>query len=167
MRILIYDIIYSYPFRKRKKNRIDSNDLDLIKLFIMKVVKGASTRDNYSKSISSPSSSIGDTDEDWQMLKSNNFVQQSIEKNQIVTKIVSPTYETRTSEDLGETFIKKPSPIMQQQTRTLAQIREQLALKRKGLHFLDLYQIILNLSSICCINFKFINIREYVCDYRK
>jgi len=92
----------------------------------MKVVKGGNTGDknnyNYSKPTPPPSvvpmdEQLDDTDEDWQISKSN----------QIIEKIVSPTYEMQTNEDPV-----KPPPAVQQQTRTLAQIREQLALKRKG-----------------------------------
>ncbi|CAF3049730.1 unnamed protein product [Rotaria socialis] len=101
----------------------------------MKVVKGASTGDktsyNYSKPTPPPSVSIDDqlddTDEDWQMSKGNHSQQIS---HQTTIKVVSPTYEMQTNEDNTET-LAKPQPVVQQ-TRTLAQIREQLALKRKA-----------------------------------
>jgi hypothetical protein len=108
----------------------------------MKVAKGAGTGDknnyNYSKSTPSPSVSVDDqlddTDEDWQMSKGNHLRQKSNGNKQIIKKIVSPTYEMQTNEDIIEAPIKPP-PAVQQQTRTLAQIREQLALKRKGFCF--------------------------------
>ncbi|CAF1950045.1 unnamed protein product [Rotaria magnacalcarata] len=101
----------------------------------MKVVKGASTGDktsyNYSKPTPPPSVSIDDqlddTDEDWQMSKGNRSQQKP---HQTTIKVVSPTYEMQTNEDNTETLVK-PQPAVQQ-TRTLAQIREQLALKRKA-----------------------------------
>src|SRR5690348_7733081 len=105
----------------------------------MKVVKGSGTGEknnyNYSKPTPPPSvpidDQLDDTDEDWQISKGNNRLQQkSNENNQTIKKIVSPTYEMQTNED-----IIKPPPAVQQQTRTLAQIREQLALKRKGFFF--------------------------------
>jgi hypothetical protein len=107
--------------RKEYSKQIKSNDFYLIKSITMKVAKGANTNDkNYSKS----TPSIDEIEE-----------QKSIENSQNTKKIVSPIYEMQTNEDIIEEPIKPP-PTVQQQTRTLAQIREQLALKRKGLRFL-------------------------------
>jgi hypothetical protein len=108
----------------------------------MKVVKGANTEDknnyNYSKPTPPPSvpvdDQLDDTDEDWQISKGNRLHHKPIENNQNIKKIVSPTYEMQTNEDIIEAP-SKPPPAVQQQTRTLAQIREQLALKRKGFSF--------------------------------
>jgi hypothetical protein len=130
---------------KRKKNSKQNkkpNDFYLIKSIEMKVVKGTSTEDknNYNYSKPTPPLSVpiddqlDDIDEDWQMSKGNRFQQKPIENNQSIKKIVSPTYEMQTNEDIIEAPIKPP-PVVQQQTRTLAQIREQLALKRKGFFF--------------------------------
>jgi hypothetical protein len=130
---------------KRKKNSKQKkpNGFYLIKSIKMKVVKGASTEDknnyNYSKPTPPPSvpiddQQLDDIDEDWQMSKGNHLQKKSIENNQSIKKIVSPTYEMQTNEDIIEAPIKPP-PAVQQQTRTLAQIREQLALKRKGFLF--------------------------------
>ncbi|CAF2610987.1 unnamed protein product [Rotaria sp. Silwood2] len=107
----------------------------------MKVVKGTSTGDktnyNYSKPTPPPSVPIDDqfddTDDDWQISKGNRLQQKFNEINQTMKKIVSPTYEMQINEDNhNEISIKPPPAIIQQQTRTLAQIREQLALKRKA-----------------------------------
>ncbi|UJR22191.1 hypothetical protein I4U23_025255 [Adineta vaga] len=98
----------------------------------MKVVKGTNTADknsyNYSKPTPPPSvvpndEQLDETDEDWQSSKTNS-------QNQGMKRIVSPIYEMATNEDPIKPIV---APVVAvQQTRTLAQIREQLALKRKA-----------------------------------
>ncbi len=154
--ILFIRIVLGKTKKNYKQNK--SNVFYLIKSIIMKVAKGANTEDknNYNYSKSTPS--IDDREEDWQTSK-----QKSIENSQNTKKIVSPTYEMQTNEDIIEAPIKPP-PAVQQQTRTLAQIREQLALKRKGLSFEDFYTIKLNslfIFSIGCSSFKFLD-NKYV-----
>lgn len=57
--------------------------------------------------------------------------EKSHEVNGMNKKTVSPSYESPSQEETMEVTVKAPS-VPVQQTRTLAQIREQLALKRKG-----------------------------------
>ena len=99
----------------------------------MKVVKSINTAEknnyNYSKPTPPPSvvpndDQLDEMDEDWHSSKCN------FSQNRSMKKIVSPTYEMQTNEDSIKPIMLPTVAV--QQTRTLAQIREQLALKRKG-----------------------------------
>jgi hypothetical protein len=98
----------------------------------MKVAKGANTGDKNNSHYSKSTPSIDEIDE-----------QKSSENGQNQKKIVSPTYEMQTNDDIIEAPMKQPpAGQQQQQTRTLAQIREQLALKRKGLEISIIFNLI-------------------------
>ncbi|CAF5098035.1 unnamed protein product, partial [Rotaria magnacalcarata] len=96
----------------------------------MKVIKRNSEDKSSSNMSQTSSSSISnDTEKSPSFDDTNNYNQ-----DKSIRKIVSPSYEIQTNENehnhTTEVPIKQPQAI--QQTRTLAQIREQLALKRKA-----------------------------------
>ena len=102
----------------------------------MKVIKDINTAEknnfNYSKPTPPPSvvpndEQLDEVDEDWQASKNSSH-------SQGIKKILSPAYEMQTSEEPVKTSASQPiATTGTQQTRTLAQMREQLAMKRKGL----------------------------------
>ena len=102
----------------------------------MKVIKDINTAEknnfNYSKPTPPPSvvpndEQLDEVDEDWQTSKNSSH-------SQGMKKILSPAYEMQTSEEPVKTSASQPIVTTgTQQTRTLAQMREQLAMKRKGL----------------------------------
>ncbi|CAF3408525.1 unnamed protein product [Rotaria sp. Silwood1] len=97
----------------------------------MKVMKRNSEDKSNSNNISQTNSSLNSINTQKSPLFDdiNNYNQDKSNK-----KIVSPSYEMQTNENEHHNKIEIPIKSIQtsQQTRTLAQIREQLALKRKA-----------------------------------